>query len=181
MLSPTDRSWMKELNGELWSPEDKRTPMEKTIDEIIKNSDGPTWEARKRAIPPPPPLPREKLTNAEVLRIFEILRASPVVAEPVSYGMICGIALRLWDHENFVGTGPEHLLTIADKNLPAPSSKSWHRKLLGADYTGQTKIAGGINNDAWDLFMLYSKADRNLDWLKQYNLTAPRERLHYEY
>jgi len=181
VLKDTDRSWLKELNEELYPPKDERSPMEQRLDDVIRNSKDPIWAGRKASLPPPPKKPRELLTSAEVLRIFEIVRDSRIVAEPLSHGLFGGIAIRLWDHEQYIGTGPEPLLCVTDRHLPEPTTRSWHKKLLGRVYEGTGKIPGGIRDDAWDLVMLYSKVDHNVSWLKQYRLNVPRDRVHYEY
>ena len=168
MLSDADRSWLKELHSELWPPQDDRSPMQRMADRITGKE--PTF--RKT---------REKLSNEEVLHLFEIIRQGGIVVEPTSHGPICGIAISLWDHEQFIGTGPDPLLYLTDNNLPEPTSDSWHSKLLGRVYEGTGKQPGGIRDDAWDLFLAYSKVDQNVTWLKTYKLQAPRERIHYEY
>jgi hypothetical protein len=172
---------MKELQEDLWPPPDKRSPMEQRLDGIIRKSKDPIWKARKASLPPLPKKPRERLKNAEVVRLFTILADADLVIEPISHGMFGGVGLRVYEHEQFIGTGPEHLLTIVDKHLPETSTTSWHRKLLGESYAGRQKLPGGVRDDAWDLCMKFAKKSQNVAWLKQYKLKAPRERVHYEY
>lgn len=168
MLTDTDRSWLKELEAELWPPQDERSPGMKIMDQIA-------------GVEPDFKKPREKLTEEEVLRLFELLRMTHLVVEPVSYGMICGIAIRIYDHEQYIGTDPEYLLCITDKHLPEVSDTSWHKPLLGRSYVGVKRLAGSVRDDAFDLFMFYAKPDRNMRWLEQYKLKKPLERVHYDY
>jgi len=170
-----DRQFLVKLNDDLYPPEDKRTQFQKRLAEIgFSTSLEPTPEFRE---------PRTKLTNEEVVRIFQIAKAERLVVEPFCSGMFGGVGASFYEHEQFFGIGPDRLLSITENQLPTLDEESWHRKLLGRGLTeaASKRRPGGIREDAYLLVMSYAATDENRAALEKYGLERPEDRVHYEY
>lgn len=81
-------------------------------------------------------------------------------------------------HEAYPGTGPQHLLTVAEENLPI---SSWHDRLDKEPPPERKKRPGCGLEEAWQAFSKLTHDERNARWLKGYNLEMPREQSYYFY
>ncbi len=175
MLTDEDRAWLKALHAELWPPKDTRSDGQKLADSFKAEYIEPGWK------PDLPPEPRLFVFREELARIFQIVDQAPLVVELFCSGMFGGVGAHIYEHEQFVGTGPEHILSIAESQLPDLDVRTVYEHILGAPPRARQKSAGGCRDDAWEFFTKYAFTPKNLEWLKHYKMKVRMERTHYEY
>lgn len=162
MLSDEDRTWLKQLDAELWPA--PKTDADRDRLTIVLQAE-------------------RLLGHGEVERIFAIVETAPLVTEMFSKGMFGGYGIALMEHELYPHTGPTRLLSIIEDHLPPPKGPTVYDHLLGtAKPTLKPKKHPGCGTDqAWELFSKYTHSPQNSEWLKQYKMRAPEERYHYDY
>lgn len=111
-----------------------------------------------------------KLTAKEVQVIFEVIEHCNLLTSMFSANMFGGYGINVYDHESYPGTGPTHLLTITEFDLPPEMNAK----------DGQAAMGSG-SEDAWNLFSKYTHSDQNRAWLKMYKMSEPQERYYYDY
>jgi hypothetical protein len=161
-LPDEERAWLTALHQELWPP--------KSVN-------------RNRIV-----LQAERtLLHDEQDRIVMCITDFKLVTSMASKGMFGGYALELYDHEQYPGTGSEHLLTITEDHLPGPKPPVWCQHLDTLEtppkkVTAPKKKQPGCGTDeAWEFFSRFTHSPQNREWLKKYHLPAPRERTYYDY
>jgi len=152
-LPDAERDWLKSLQESLW-PKDR------------KNGSPVKLEAHRQ------------LTHEEKKRVFGLIETHGLVVEMFSSNMFGGYGIAVYDHEPYPHTGPQHLLTLTEDNLPWRSRLS---RIDGETKPGPDKFPGCGRDDAWELFSKYTHSEQMRAWIKQYKLHAPRERSHYDY
>jgi hypothetical protein len=170
VLTEEDRGWLKALNAELWPPKDTVPSMVREMDEAFGNPAKPR-----------PAGPRLFVFREELGRIFQLVEGAPLVTEPFCSNMFGGIGVHLYEHEQYIGTGLEHILSIAEKQLPDLDVRTVYEHILGAHPKVRPKSIGGCRDDAWEFFTKYAFAPKNLEWLKQYKIKALMNRVDFEY
>lgn len=173
MLSDDDRQWLKDLQDDLWPPQ-KEEP-----------DDGSIEAALRRALPKKkrPVIVLEatrRLTHEELQRVCTLIENEKLLTSMFSKGMFGGHGMYVFEHEQFPGTGPEHLLTLTEDHLPDPSL---YQRLdtLDAPPKKKEKHPGCGTDESWELFSKYTHSDENREWLKKYKMDPPRERGYYDY
>lgn len=153
MLSDEDRAWLKALNAELWS-----------TNERIKLAD--EWKK----------IPREDLERA-----LALIEPTPLVTTLYCSGMFGGVGITLFEHELYPGTGPERLLNISEQMVPRLDVRSVYEHLRGVPSRFRERKGGSFRQDCWDLFTSYAFTPRNEEWCKMYNIKLSKDSISYEY
>lgn len=169
-LPDAERAWLVALDRELWPPKDLRSHAQKWLDQ--------------REAKPPHPAPRDLLTDAEICRVFTDVTRFGLVVELCGHGMFGDTAVRILDHEIYLGTGPQPILFVAEDNLPAstPKRMGWYVRLFGEKPAKKKeKYAGRGRDDAWKLFTTYATREQNVEWCVKYKLHKPESRTNYDY
>jgi hypothetical protein len=162
MLSDEDRTWLTKLSDDLWpEPEEgKRTRRVIVLDAT------------------------RKLLHEEVERICALIVSAPLLTSMFSKGMFGGFGMDMYEHAEFPGLPPTHLLRIIEDHLPGPKGPSVYEHILGTakPLPPEPKRHPGCGTDqAWDLFSVYTHSDQNRAWLKENKMQPPKERTHYDY
>jgi hypothetical protein len=167
MLTDEDRAWIKTLDCELWPPSDTIPPLVRQLEAML----GKVPEV------PKPPEPREFLTDKEVARLFKIVEDAPLLTQLFSHGMICGVGISFFEHEQYPGAGPELLLGVKDKHLKLTRTAYDHIQCKPR----KERVAGNVSDEAWGLFTKYTHSEQNRAWLKMYNIEMKFEKTNYDY
>jgi len=153
-LPDSERDWLKALQESLW-------PKNRKNDSPVK------LEAHRL------------LTYEERDRLFKDIETFGLVVEMFSSNMFGGYGIAIYAHELYPHTGPDHLVTITEDNLPPPSRLE--RASGDAPPEPPKKVPGCGRDDAWELFSKYTHTDQMKVWVKQYKLEAPRSQSYYDY
>jgi hypothetical protein len=173
VLSDEDRAWLTSLQDELWIPPDNRTRGERLADDIRK-------ELGQKV--PERPTAREQITREELYRALDLIEPTPLVVSLYCSGMFGGIGITLYEHETYIGTGAEPLLSISEQHLPRLLDRTVYEHMLGVEPRPQKKReAGGIRDDAWELFTKYALTPQNLEWCARYGIEFSSDRYRYYY
>ncbi len=177
MFSDEDRAWLKALHGDLWPPKDTRGPFEKLLDAKDQRALFPNLP-----VTPAPPEPREKITHEELQRVLGLIESAGLMTNIIPMGHFGTVALTVYEHELFPGTGCVKLLTLFEEHLPNLVQRSWYQHLLGVEKKLSSKSSGGRGrDDVWELFTKFAHSEKNLGWLKMYKIEARLDRTYYDY
>ncbi len=174
VLSDEDRAWMKALNGELWPPRDERSEGQKFADRFKAELE-PGWK------PDLPPKPREQVTREELYRALDLIEPAQLVVSLYCSGMFGGVGISIYEHEQFFGTGAEHLLSISEQHLPRLLDRTVYEHMMGVEAREQKKTPGDVRDDAWELFTKYAFTPKNMEWCKRYKIELRTDRVSYCY
>ncbi len=171
MLAGEDRAWLKELEGELYPPKDPDNgPWLRRLDEVMG-----------RPPRPKPPEPRELVTREELDRIFKIVEEAPLLTCLFAHGVICGVGITLYEHEQFPGTGPEALFHLKDDHIPRLDDRTVYQHLRGVPEKTRKHSPGDVRGDVWELFSKYTHSQQNREWITHYKIRMNFEKVSYDY
>jgi len=160
------------LHGELYPPRDKRTFLDKKMEDMFPG----------HSKLPVPPLPREKLTHAELELVCTLIRRAKLVTVLFPHSPICGIGMHIYEQEVYPGTGPDLLVSIKDEHLPTLNDRTWYEHILDQPKTPKRKKgAGEVEHEAWDLFTTFTHSEQNREWLVGYGITMNFDKTYYDY
>lgn len=145
-MKKDDREWLVGIHDDLW----ERHPPDRT---------SPGWVSEAR-----------DLTKGEWKRISTLMAEESDVVCSLGTYMGFHLIVDIYECEVYPGTGPKHLLRIAQKQVPV---EGIDEATLGG--------AGESWKIAWDLFTQYTHSDRNAEKLKHHKMEAPRADTHYMY
>jgi hypothetical protein len=177
MLSDGDRAWLRELHTDLWPPRDARSDGQKFADRFKSEYLEPGWR------PKLPPKPRELLTKEEMDRAFALIDSAPLLTVLCRTGMFGGVGIKLYAHEVYPGTGPEHLLTIAEQHIVRMWDRTRYEHMQGVPPRGRPKrkSSGDCLDEAWNLFTKYTHTPQNRRWIEHYRIEMCFDRVGYQY
>lgn len=127
--------WLAQLHDELW---------------VTKCSAGQAWSCEHR-----------RMTDDEWARVQSIITTERLICEPINAQMGFGFGMRLYEHEQYPGTGPTFLLTLTGGHLPEPSD---------------TRFDAG-----WAAYSPYTHNDDNANALEYAGFEPLRPKGHYAY
>lgn len=135
-LGEGDRTWLSDLDVEIWDRQRDRL--------------GGGHEFANR-----------ELSGADLERIIQLVERHrlPCVLGSGPYG---NLSMGIFDHSDFPGVPPEHLLSIGEKHVDLPT---------GFDNWGER----------FDWFSRFTHSDSNREMAAFYGLPSPKPRERYEY
>lgn len=169
VLSDDDRAWCKALQAELWPQKDTYTPLERNV-----------ATAFGKPLPDPPKA-REQVTREELARALSLIDKGPLIVGLYCSGMFGGIGITLYEHEVFIGTGVEELLSISEQVVPRLDVRTVYEHMKGEPPKYKEKTPGDCREDCYDLFTKIAFTPQNVEWCKRYKIELRRDRVHYCY
>jgi len=157
-LSEADVFWMKDMNKRIWKP-----CAPDRFGHVIYTDDG-------------------SISVEEQDKIFRLIRECKLMTT-MGCGMfgLSGYSMGVWNHPEFPGLGPEHLMTLTDGHLPAPS-----KEVMSRFNKGEERQA--VCENAWILFSQFTHSPTNLKLIELYKsesrgskIEPPQARSYYDY
>ena len=148
--------WLKELEKELWPPEQKEKGAGTSR---VHGRIQIKLHAKRR------------LKKKEWERVKKAIKKHKLVVELVNTNMFGGVGIAIYEHLAAPGIGrADHVITLTQEHLPGKIGKK------ASESTG-----GNCWREAWEVFSELSHGLQNRQWLTQYSLRQPKEASSYDY